>query len=77
MYLSNKEHTRLHMKGKDYRSEEGKKRSLYFAREKIYKKQITKEEIENMMNDGKTKEEIAKHFQCSKNTIYRRLGYKF
>lgn len=30
-----------------------------------------------MLSQGKSKVEIAKHFQCGINTIYRRLGYKF
>lgn len=76
-YLSNSEHTKLHMGGKDYRSEEGKWKGVNSAREKNYKKEITKEEIEEMLKQGKTKTEIAKHFQCGVNTIYRRLGYKW
>ena len=75
-YISNSAHTKLHHKGEDFRSEEGKKKSINSAREKIYKKEITKAEIESMLLQGKTKTEIAKHFQCGVNTIYRRLGYK-
>ena len=75
-YISNSAHTKLHHKGEDFRSEEGKQRSINSAREKTYKKEITKAEIESMLLQGKTKTEIAKHFQCGVNTIYRRLGYK-
>ena len=76
-YISSKAHTRIHMTGNDFRSEEGKWNGINAAKEKRYKKQITKEEIESMIKEGKTKVEIAKHFQCGVNTIYRRLGYKF
>lgn len=77
MYMSNSEHTKLHHTGVDFRSEDGKWKSINSAKEKRYKKQITKEEIEKMIAEGKNKTEIAKHFQCGINTIYRRLGYKF
>lgn len=76
-YVSAKAHTKMHMIGMDYRTEDGKRRSIDAFREKIYKKQITRSEIEDMISQGKTKTEIAKHFQCGVNTIYRRLGYKF
>ena len=75
-YISNSAHTKLHHKGEVFRSEEGKQRSINSAREKTYKKEITKAEIESMLLQGKTKTEIAKHFHCRVNTIYRRLGYK-
>lgn len=76
-YISNFAHTKIHMTGNDFRSEQGKWNSVNSAKEKRYKKQITKEEIEEMLSQGKSKVEIAKHFQCGINTIYRRLGYKF
>lgn len=75
-YISSSAHTKIHTTKVDHRSEEGKWRGINAAREKTYKKQITKEEIEKMINDGKTKKEIANHFNCGINTIYRRLGYK-
>lgn len=76
-YISSVAHTKLHHTGVDFRSEEGKMRSINSARDKIYKSQITKEEIELMIDKGKSKAEIARHFNCGVNTIYRRLGYKF
>ena len=76
-YLSNHAHTKLHHKGVDFRTEEGKWKGINSAREKNYKKVITKEEIEEMLSQGKSKYEIARHFNCGVNTIYRRLGYKF
>ena len=76
-YLSCNAHTKLHMTGHDFRSEEGKWKGINSAREKQYKKEITRAEIEEMMSQGKSKNEIAKHFQCGINTIYRRLGMKY
>ena len=76
-YLSNSTHTKLHHTGVDFRSEEGKLKGVNAAKEKRYKKEITKDEIEEMISQGKSKYEIARYFQCGVNTIYRRLGYKF
>lgn len=75
-YLSSRAHAILHHKGKDYRSEEGKWKGINSAREKTYRKEITKEEIEKMLFEGRTIQEIAKHFNCGVNTIRRRLGRK-
>ena len=76
-YLSNKAHTKLHHTGVDFRSEDGKWKGVNSAREKKYRKEITKEEIEKMISQGKTKYEIARYFNCGVNTVYRRLGYNF
>ena len=76
-YISNKAHTKLHMSGNDFRTEKGKWNGINSAKEKRYKNEIKKEEIEEMLSQGKTKYEIARYFNCGVNTIYRRLGYKF
>lgn len=44
---------------------------------KIWRKNVDIEEIRRMAADGKTHEEIARHFSCSRTTISRRLQGQF
>lgn len=76
-YLSNAAHAKLHKSGNDFRSEDGKIKSANAAKEQRYRKEITKEEINEMLSQGKSKVDIANHFKCGVNTIYRRLGSRF
>lgn len=76
--LTNVEHALIHgkqRKGIDLRSEEGKWNGINAAREKRFRHEIRKEDIEIMMKDGVSKTDIARYFRCGVNTIYRRLGY--
>lgn len=79
-YISCFMHSQIHgelRKGNDCRSEEGKWKGINAAKEKRYRKEITLEEIIRMQNEGVSNEDIAKHFNCGINTIYRRLGERY
>ena len=74
--LTAKAHIKLHMTGNDFRTEEGKNKAIYAAIEKRKRKEITREKIEELLKEGKTKAQIAEYFGCGESTIYRRLGHK-
>lgn len=74
--LTTKAHIKLHMTGNDFRTEEGKNKAIYAAIEKRKRKEITKEKIEELLAQGMTRSQVAKHLGCGESTIYRRLGHK-
>ena len=75
--MSALKHSKIHgneRKGRDYRSLEGKERSVNAAREVTTRKDVTAEKVKCLREQGMTIPEIAKELNCSINTVGRRLG---
>lgn len=75
--MSNLKHLRNHgkeRKGIDFRSAEGKARSLESAKEVRIRKDITVEKVAELRAKGLTIPEIAKELNCGVNTVSRRLS---
>ena len=77
--ITTKKHSEIHgeeHKGKDYRSEEGKWKSINASKEATTRKDVTTEKVVNLRNKGLSISEIAKELDCGINTVNRRLGMK-
>lgn len=75
--LTAKRHLKNHSKdriGKDFRSAEGKKRSLDSAKEARTRKDVSIEKINELLESGLTFPEIARELNCGTNTVKRRIG---
>ena len=77
--MTSLKHVRNHgkeRKGIDFRSVEGKAKSLLSAKEVRTRKDITAERVAELRAKGLTIPEIAKELNCGINTVNRRLGMK-
>lgn len=77
--MSNKKHCKIHgeeHRGVDFRSVEGKSKSINSAKEARTRKDVTKENVLELRNKGLTISQIAKELNCGINTVNRRLGMK-
>ena len=75
--MSNLKHLKNHgkeRKGIDFRSEEGKEKSLQSAKEVRTRKDVTVEKVAELREKGLTIPEIAKELKCGVNTVSRRLS---
>lgn len=69
----------LHTKGHElhqYVSKEHKKGFGNRAKDIISRRDVTKEKIVELMNNGLSIPQVAKELNCGHNTVYRRLGLK-
>lgn len=70
--MTNLKHSKYHgeeRKGIDFRSVEGKAKSINSAKESRTRKDITKEKVLELRNKGLTISQIAKEFNCARNTV--------
>ena len=77
MLLSNVDHAILHgeqRRGVDLRSNDGKWRGINAAREKRFRRDVSKEKVLFMRSIGMSFEEIAKILHCGANTARRRVA---
>lgn len=75
--MSNLKHSNIHgeqRKGIDFRSAEGKAKSLQSAKEVRTRKDVTVEKVAKLRAKGLTIPEIAKELNCGVNTVSRRLS---
>lgn len=67
-YISHSKHSKLHS---DLYWEKVRIEDIKVKRD-VLRKDISNDEIRKMLNDGVSVKEIAKHFNCHHNTIYKR-----